>query len=165
MWLCNVQRSGSHSGCQTQKEKLLSWFSKDPSFLTALIWPGCGFLVNAKFWFQFSLNYWFLQTYFLPCEFSLPLCSPCPPLSSSLIHMILSVMGVISLSISPSVPTINTHSPAPALHVVCVYSLYPWPVLISRFSCLSFALCAISLVSIAIRDLRVLFDIAANLGC
>lgn len=121
--------------------------------------------MNAKFRFQFSLNHYFLQIYFLACELSLPLCSlsalPSPPL----IHMILSVMGVISLSISPSVPTINTHSPAPALHVVCVYSLYPWPVLISRFSCLSFALCAVFLVSIAIRDLRVWFDIVANLGC
>lgn len=37
--------------------------------------------------------------------------------------MILSVMGVTSLSISPSVPTINTHSPAPTLHLVCVFSL------------------------------------------
>lgn len=47
----------------------------------------------------------------------------CPPLSPSLTRMILSVMGVISLSISPSVPTISTRSPAPALHLVCVFSL------------------------------------------
>lgn len=126
VWLRSVQRAGDPCKCQTLKEKVLNCFSKDPSFLTTLIKLDTDFPVNSKFQFQFFLNHYFLQIFFLSCEFHhshRALSLPAPLLSPPLTHTILSVMGVISLSISPSVPTINTHSPAPTLHLVCVFSL------------------------------------------
>lgn len=71
VWLCNVQKAGDPCKCWTLKEKVLSCFSKDGSFLTALIEVGCDFPVNSKFQFQFFLNHYFLQIFFLLCEFHL----------------------------------------------------------------------------------------------
>jgi len=163
VWPCSTQRAGKR---QTSEEKVLSCFSKDRSVLSAPIHLGCDFPVNSKFRFQFFLVHCFLRIFFLSREFHLPhraLSLPRPLLCRSPPRVISSVMGVTSLSISPSVPTISAHSPAPTLHLVRVCSLsLVW----FDFTLFLSFLCPLSpgCVSLPSRDPRVGFDIAANLG-